>query len=167
MTDNRLPQQLLYRELYQGKRSVGGQKKRFKDCLKTSLKDLDIDINTWETLALDHPTWRSRNTAGVRAAETRQRKRAVRKAWASSTSTAVPGLMCPTCGRAFRTRIGFTNSLAWPTVLNDQSEIEVVVIFDSEEWPSSQTTTTKTTKSLVELAAARDSSCCKVRRKNF
>lgn len=80
MTDNRLPQQLLYRELYQGKRSVGGQKKRFKDCLKTSLKDLDIDINTWETLALDHPTWRSRNTAGVRAAETRQRKRAVRKA---------------------------------------------------------------------------------------
>ena len=53
--DSRLPKQLLYGELCQGKRSVGGQKKRFKDCLKASLKSQNIDLNTWETLAQDRP----------------------------------------------------------------------------------------------------------------
>ena len=34
MSDDRLPKQLLYGELCYGKRSLGGQKKRFKDTLK-------------------------------------------------------------------------------------------------------------------------------------
>ena len=33
MSDDRLPKQLLYGELCYGKRSLGGQKKRFKDTL--------------------------------------------------------------------------------------------------------------------------------------
>jgi len=35
---NRNPKQLLYGELLHGRRSVGGQKKRFEDILKASLK---------------------------------------------------------------------------------------------------------------------------------
>ena len=31
-------------KLCQGKHSVRGQEKRFKDCLKTSLKDLDMNV---------------------------------------------------------------------------------------------------------------------------
>ena len=42
MLDHRLPKRLFYGELQQGKRSHGGQKKRFKDTLKTSLKAFAI-----------------------------------------------------------------------------------------------------------------------------
>ena len=40
MPDERLP--ILYGELQVGKRSHGGQKKRYKDTLKVSLKDFNI-----------------------------------------------------------------------------------------------------------------------------
>ena len=39
MPDERLPKKVLYGELQEGKRSQGGQKKRYKDTLKASLKD--------------------------------------------------------------------------------------------------------------------------------
>ena len=42
MTDERLPKKVIYGELQEGKRSQGGQKKRYKDTLKASLKDFDI-----------------------------------------------------------------------------------------------------------------------------
>ena len=38
MPDNRLPKRLFYGELQQGKRSHGGQKKRFKETLKHPLQ---------------------------------------------------------------------------------------------------------------------------------
>ena len=38
MSDERLPKKVLYGELQEGKRSQGGQKKRYKDTLKASLK---------------------------------------------------------------------------------------------------------------------------------
>ena len=53
MSDTRLPKQLLYGELCIGKRTAGGQKKRYKDGLKATLKSLDINVNTWESLAKD------------------------------------------------------------------------------------------------------------------
>ena len=40
MPDHRLPKHLLYGELQQGRRTQGGQRKRFKDTLKASLKSL-------------------------------------------------------------------------------------------------------------------------------
>ena len=48
MSDSRIPKQLLYGELIQGARKIGGQRERFKDSLKTYLKDFNIDIFTWE-----------------------------------------------------------------------------------------------------------------------
>ena len=42
MPDERLPKKVLYGELQEGKRSQGGQKKRNKDTLKASRKDLNI-----------------------------------------------------------------------------------------------------------------------------
>ncbi|KAL8590160.1 hypothetical protein ACOMHN_010355 [Nucella lapillus] len=88
----------------------------FKDCLKESLKDLDINLSSWESLALDPSNWRNKLTTGARAVETRHtaeadRKRAARKARATSTFTAAPTHMCPTCGRAFRARIGLISHL--------------------------------------------------------
>ena len=42
MPDERLPKKILNGELQIGKRSHGGQKKRYKDTLKASLKDFSI-----------------------------------------------------------------------------------------------------------------------------
>jgi len=114
--EHRLPKQLLYGELSQGKRSAGGQKKRFKNSLKRSLKALDIDVNNWETSAMNLPTWRHTLAIGALAAETcrtvaAQGKCADRKARAASSSTTSPTNVCPSCGRKFRTRIGLTSHL--------------------------------------------------------
>ena len=42
--DARLPKKVFYGELQEGKRSQGGQKKRYKDTLKASLKDFEIPM---------------------------------------------------------------------------------------------------------------------------
>ena len=47
-----------YEELQEGKRSQGGQKKRYKDTLKASLKDFDIPMGSWEQTAQEHSKWR-------------------------------------------------------------------------------------------------------------
>ena len=53
MPDERLPKKVLSDELQEGKRSQGGQKKRYKDTLKASLKDFNIPIESWEQAAQD------------------------------------------------------------------------------------------------------------------
>ena len=52
MPDERLPKKILCREQV-GKRSHGGQKKRYKDTLKASLKDFNIPTESWEQIAQD------------------------------------------------------------------------------------------------------------------
>ena len=58
MPDERLPKKVLYGELQEGKRSQGGQKKRYKDTLKASLKDFNIPTDCWEQAAQDRTKWR-------------------------------------------------------------------------------------------------------------
>ena len=58
MPDERLPKNVLYGELQEGKRSQGGQKKRYKDTLKASLKDFNIPTEVWEQAAQDRTKWR-------------------------------------------------------------------------------------------------------------
>ena len=58
-----------------GKRSKGGQKKRYKDTLNAPLKDFDMPIQSWEQAALELSKWRDRiNKGGPRG---RAGKRAV------------------------------------------------------------------------------------------
>ncbi|XP_052799506.1 uncharacterized protein LOC128231126 [Mya arenaria] len=119
MSDNRIPKQLLYGELQDGSRSTGGQKKRFKDTLKVSLKAFHIPTDKCEELADNRSEWRCHITNGAKLSEhsrtkEMERKRAFRKAKAASTSTTEPDCTdhrCPTCGRYFRARIGLTSHL--------------------------------------------------------
>lgn len=82
MPDDHLPKQLLCGEICEGRRSVGGQKKRFKDTLTASLKSTEvtswetlrtslksIEVTSWETLACDRSSWRGKISAGVLAAD--------------------------------------------------------------------------------------------------
>ncbi|KAJ3582703.1 hypothetical protein NHX12_000331 [Muraenolepis orangiensis] len=59
MPDSRLPKQVLYSQLVKGKRAPGGQKKRYKDNIKTNLKKCHIDLKAWEDMATDRATWRN------------------------------------------------------------------------------------------------------------
>jgi len=118
MPDERIPKQLLFGELSDGKRSVGGQKKRFKDTLKTSLKSFNIDTTTWEKLAGNRSAWRDLTYKGCLVSEERQtvkaqQKRELRKS-RTATSTSTPpdtSLVCPVCARTFRAKIGLFSHL--------------------------------------------------------
>nr|VZI16723.1 unnamed protein product [Spirometra erinaceieuropaei] len=58
MDDEPLPKRLFNGDVATGCRRQGGQIRRYKDTLKSSLKRLQINPTNWEELALDRPTWR-------------------------------------------------------------------------------------------------------------
>jgi len=58
MKDGRIPKDLLYGEKAKGDRTTGRQKLRFKDVCKRDMKSLDIDTESWETVAADRSRWR-------------------------------------------------------------------------------------------------------------
>ncbi|KAI8483496.1 hypothetical protein Bbelb_388280 [Branchiostoma belcheri] len=93
---NRLPRQVLYGELTHGRRAVGGQYKRFKDCLKHNLKKCDIPTQDLEHCAADRSGWRSACKAGSQLytrrlnelSEARRAKRHLRRERGGRTSSA-------------------------------------------------------------------------------
>ena len=127
MDDSRIPKQLLYGELCVGKRHRGRPKLRYKDVLKQSLNDCDIDPKEWENLAKDRPAWRLKvhhrvhQYESVRIEEAKE-KRARRKAAASTDAppTNIPSppsllplssFTCPHCGEVFRAQSGLYSHL--------------------------------------------------------
>ena len=59
MDDTRIPKQLLYGELAQGKRQRGRPKLGYKDTCKISLSRCDIGLKSWEETAEDKTTWKT------------------------------------------------------------------------------------------------------------
>ena len=92
MPDERLPKKVFYGELQEGKRSQGGQKKRYKDTLKASLKDFNIPTELWEQPAQDLTKWRCIINKRAAQFESKRiceaaRKRKERKARAKGSSS--------------------------------------------------------------------------------
>ena len=84
MEDDRLPKQLFYGELKNGKRLPHKPKKRYKDCIKDNLKVLGVNIGDWEVVAEDRVGWRYMIKEGCSAFEKKRinhadLKRATRK----------------------------------------------------------------------------------------
>ncbi|KAI8521283.1 hypothetical protein Bbelb_010370 [Branchiostoma belcheri] len=73
MPDGRIPKDLLYSELASGTRARGRPHLRFKDVVKRDMKDMDIDINTWETLTTSRTLWRQTVKKGLQRGEEKQR----------------------------------------------------------------------------------------------
>ncbi|KAJ3613399.1 hypothetical protein NHX12_019648 [Muraenolepis orangiensis] len=115
MPDSRLPKQVLYSQLVKGKRAPGGQKKRYKDNIKTNLKKCHIDLKAWEDMATDRATWRNLVREGAALynddlCHAAQDKRRLRKERATTKqvqpkppTTTFP---CPHCTRIIGSRIG-------------------------------------------------------------
>ncbi len=105
-----------------GECSVGWQKKRFnlKGTLKASLKSFDIEINTWDKVAVCIPSNLAQSYPERLSDTSRRRTAGAKKKWelhksraASSSISGLIGssLVCPTCGRSFKARIGLISHL--------------------------------------------------------
>lgn len=117
MDINRIPKQIFYSELANGKRTLGAPKKRYKEVLKSNLKKSSIDTENWESLAADRSAWRGAIHEGARHFEESQRqlaeeKRSSRKSRRNSpTRSSVMGTTCPHCSRTCASRIGLISHL--------------------------------------------------------
>ena len=58
MEDGRIPKDLLYGKLAQGKRPTARPQLRYKDVCKRDLKAMDVDLATWEAVVSDWTAWR-------------------------------------------------------------------------------------------------------------
>ena len=110
--NSRLPHCVLYGQLRLGHRSVGGQKKRFKDHIKSILNKCNIPFRRLETLTSNIATWRSTCSFGMsyideeydRAAALRR----IRRHQYTPVLCPIPYSVnqCPLCGRHCFSRIG-------------------------------------------------------------
>ena len=105
-----------YGELQLGKRSYGGQKKRYKDTLKAFLKDFNIPTDTCEQITQDQAKWRGLIGRGAGEYEANrireaEQKRAQRKARASPIELSSSDLSCSIYNRQFRAKIGLISHL--------------------------------------------------------
>ena len=111
MPRSRIPKQLLYGELTEGKRSAGGQLLRFKDTLKRSMKACYAEPSKLEELAGNRPLWRSEVKSGLqRFEEDRhlklQERREKRHRASNPVLHAATTLFCTICDRPFSHRLG-------------------------------------------------------------
>ncbi|BHF61466.1 hypothetical protein SprV_0100444000 [Sparganum proliferum] len=118
MDDERLLKRLFYGDVATGSRRQGGQIRRYKDTLKSSLKRLQTNPTNWEELALDRPTWRRTVKTGAAIYEANRIaaakvKREARKSQLRPVrnADAQPLPTCPRCHRTFRARIGLVGHL--------------------------------------------------------
>lgn len=109
--DSRIPKALFYGELVDGRRHKGGQYKRYKDVLKSSLKACSIDTGDWETKAEDRVQWRRICHKGLERFESSRievKKQRRRDRHFNLQHQQPPGEdhICPDCQRRCRSRIG-------------------------------------------------------------
>ena len=112
MPNSRLPHCVLYGQLRLGHRSVGGQKKRLKDHIKSILKECNTPLSWLETFASNRATWRSTCAFGMsyfddecdRAAALRRSRRHQHAPVLCPILDSVH--QCQLCGRQCFSRIG-------------------------------------------------------------
>ncbi|BHF78171.1 hypothetical protein SprV_0602128300 [Sparganum proliferum] len=176
MDDERLPKRLFYGDVATGSRRQGGQIRRYKDTLKSSLKRLQINPTNWEELALDRPTWRRTVKTGAAIYEANRIaaakvKREARKSQVRPVrnADAQPPPTCPRCQRTFRARIGLVGHLrincasrTAPTIVappaSSSHSLPLTNSSSSSSSPSPSTTTTTTSPSSTPSSSSSSSS---------
>ncbi|XP_062849141.1 uncharacterized protein LOC134311436 [Trichomycterus rosablanca] len=113
MDEGRIPRDLLYGELAEGKRPTGRPQLRYKDVCKRDLKALDINLNTWEALANERSSSKHTVQKGLskfeeKIAQKTEVQRQKRKAL-SAVERLASSFICARCGRDCHSRIGLTS----------------------------------------------------------
>ena len=114
MENYRLPKQLLYGELAKGKRTAGGQLKRFKDSIRSTLGKCHILPENLEQLAADRDGWRDACRKGLaHFEEDRTQWLRDRRERRHQAALQQPGddYTCPECGRSCASRAGLLSHL--------------------------------------------------------
>ena len=66
MGPERIPKALMFGELHAGKRKQGGQRKRYKDVLKASLKSYGADPSSFESIVNNCTLWHTSCNNGLK-----------------------------------------------------------------------------------------------------
>ena len=112
MADSRLPKAIFYGQIALGERSRGRPLKRYKDCLKATLKECSIDPDTWENEALNRSSWRRMCHEGVEQFEERRIKAAMERRQKRKAGPSASGpFVCTVCGRHCAAQIGLISHL--------------------------------------------------------
>ena len=114
MDSTRLPRQVFYGVLSKGQRNLGRPKKRYKDCIKDSLKHCGIPPAQLEAQAQDRVGWRAAVKKGCKSFEDHRRgKVAAARQRRKEAATAPPtaSFPCPNCPRVCGSRIGLISHL--------------------------------------------------------
>ena len=107
MADGRLPKDVLYGELSEGKRKVGRPQLRFTDTVKRDMKACDIPTDSWESLVTDRDEWRHTVRKGIETADRKRGMAAEEKRIQRKNKTVAPThFICPNCSRDCHSRIG-------------------------------------------------------------
>ena len=99
MPGDRLPRQVLYGELKDGKRSSGGQRKRYKDNMKRTLKQFHLDPLTAESDAAERCGWGRQVAAGATAFAADFAAAAAERRTRRHNPGGGGDFVCSTCGR--------------------------------------------------------------------
>ena len=110
MEDNRLPKILLYGELRDGTRIVGGQKLRYKTVIKRHLKKIDCDVNMWERDAKNRDVSKGIVTEAVTTIKESRLKDYQRRRQ-SRYGTLTTKIQCNRCGRCLISNAGRTSHI--------------------------------------------------------
>ncbi|PIK34998.1 hypothetical protein BSL78_28183 [Apostichopus japonicus] len=110
MDKGRIPKDLLYGQLECGTRSTGRPQLRFKESCKRDLLSAHMDINTWEDIVVDRPSWRHEVKQGIDRAEQDRREqqdlKRQRRKESSSSSKEDTIHVCTDCAKDCHSRIG-------------------------------------------------------------
>ena len=101
MDDDRLMKTIFYSELEDGTRSRGGQRKRYKDLLKTNKKCCDLPPNDLAVMAVNRSEWRSCSKNAVQTFEAErgvQTLEAKRSQWKTRHKQTTANHRCNSCG---------------------------------------------------------------------
>jgi len=112
--DSRLRKCVLCGELSSGKRSAGGHYLRYKDSLKHSLNNCNINLTDWEVQATHRSGWRGIIRDGInhfeanRSAQAQARKSTRKLKSSSDIISQQPSsdFTRPVCSRTYAARIG-------------------------------------------------------------
>ena len=114
MDDSRLPKAVMYAELREGTRTVGGQKLRYKDVLKRNLKAAGGHVHDWEELARDRNKYREMCREAISKVEQQRRDNyTAAHDRRHNPPTAEVAVQCPHCPKICRGGTGLATHMRW------------------------------------------------------